>query len=297
MHILNLIRWKNLLLLIFSALLIRFALIPGFGVEVEFSLVNYFLLVIAILCIAGGGNIINDIYDVTTDSINKPQKLVVDKHISRTKALSLFALTNLVGLAIAFYLFLELEFKQIGVVFYILILSPLTLVGYSIWLKRLAILGNVLVSLLVGLSLFCLGTVLVEESKHPVVFFTIYIYTLFAFLLNFCRELIKDIEDIKGDYHCQMRTLPILIGRKRSNYIIFGLLSFIILILLCLVLTYFLSLNVLIFYVFSLIIVPLILISKKILSANIENDYKKISFHLKLVFLSGICSMLTFLIL
>ncbi|MBQ0741199.1 prenyltransferase, partial [Aquimarina celericrescens] len=77
-----------------------------------------------------------------------------------------------------------------------------------------------------------MGIALVDEANHPVAFFTLVVYSLLAFLLNFCRELIKDIEDVRGDYFCHMKTLPILIGKKRSNYVIFGMLSFTILVLL-----------------------------------------------------------------
>ena len=297
MHILNLIRWKNLLLLIFTAGLIRFALVPGFGIPIELNLFHYSLLALSIVLVASGGNIINDFFDVTTDSINKPDRLIIDQLIPRKQALRLYFILNVFGLGIAFYLFIIQPFEQIWLVFYIIIFSPLALAAYSIWLKRIAILGNLLVSLLVGLSLFCLGIALVDESNHPVAFFTLVVYSLLAFLLNFCRELIKDIEDVRGDYFCHMKTLPILIGKKRSNYVIFGMLSFTILVLLSIVLAYFLNLNILIFYVFTLIILPLILISKKTLEAESAKDYRKISFNLKLVFLTGLCSMLTFLIL
>ncbi|MFO7744657.1 MAG: prenyltransferase, partial [Psychroflexus sp.] len=65
MHILNLIRWKNLLILIFSAILIRFALVTGFETRVQMDFVHYSVLVFSILCIAAGGNIINDFFDIT----------------------------------------------------------------------------------------------------------------------------------------------------------------------------------------------------------------------------------------
>lgn len=286
-----------MLILMFLAALIRLALVPGFDASIEIDLLHYTLLVFSIVFIAAGGYIINDFFDVTTDSINKPNRLIIDNHITRQQALKLYSIVNLTGIGIAFYLFLAIPVEQIRLIFYIIVFSPLALVVYSIWLKRLAILGNVLISLLTGLSIFCLGTALIDEQQDPVVFFTITVYGFLAFLLNLCRELIKDIEDIKGDHFCRMKTLPILIGKKRSNYFIFGLLTFTILILLSLVLAYFLNLNVLIFYAFTLIILPLILISRKVLEASSEKDYKTISFHLKLVFLSGICSMLTFLIL
>jgi len=297
MYILSLIRWKNLLILIFSALLIRFSLLPGFGVDPELSLFHYSLVILAVVCFGAGGNIINDFFDIATDSINRADKLLVDKHISRQKTLFLYGLLNLLGLASIFYLFLGLAYEDFALEFYILVCSPLLLASYSIWLKRKALLGNILVSVLVGLSFFCLGSVLVDHANDPVAFFAVCVYAVLAFLVNLCREVVKDAEDIRGDYYCNMTTLPILIGKKRTNYIAFGLINLTILFTMSIVLTYFLNLNAFIFYVFSLVIIPLILISRKILTAKTQKDYKRISFHLKLVFLSGIGSMLTFLFL
>lgn len=297
MHILNLVRWKNLIILIFSAVLIRFSLVPRFGTVVQMDLLSYSLLVFSIVFITAGGNIINNFFDLTTDSINKPQKILIDKFLIKTQILKLYFVFNFLGLGLAFYLFLSQPFKQFGFIFYIIVCTPLLLLAYSIWLKQIALVGNILLSILVGLSLFCLGTALINKEQSPVVFFSIGVYSFLAFLLNLSREMIKDILSIRGDYFCKMRTLPILIGKKRTNYFIFGLLTLTILVLLSIVLMYFLNLNVLIFYVFTLIILPLVLISKQVLEASTEKDYNNISFHLKLVFLTGICSMLTFLTL
>jgi 4-hydroxybenzoate polyprenyltransferase len=222
---------------------------------------------------------------------------LVDKRISREKTLLLYGLSNALGLACIFYLFLILDYEDIALVFYILVFSPLVLATYSIWLKRKALIGNVVVSVLVGLSFYCLGSVLIDQYNHPVVFFTLGFYAVLAFLINLSRELVKDAEDIQGDYYCQMSTLPILIGKKRTNYLVFGLINLTVLFLMSVILTYFINIKVFIFYIFSLVIIPLILISRKLLSAKSEKDYKRISFHLKLVFLSGICSMLTFLMI
>lgn len=297
MSIIHLIRSKNLIILIFSAVLIRFSLIPGFGAIVQMDLLPYLLLISSIVFITAGGNIINNFFDLTTDSINKPNQLLIVEILSRHQILILYYILNLLGIGLAFYLFLTQPFTQFGKIFYIILCAPLGLAAYSIWLKRMTLVGNILISVFVGLSIYCLGAALIDEYQNPVVFFSLGVYSLLAFLLNLSRELIKDIESIKGDYFCKMKTLPILIGKKRTNYFIFGLLTLTIFILLSIVLTYFLNLNVLIFYVFTLIILPLVLISKKVLDASSEKDYKKISFQLKLVFLTSICSMLTFLII
>ena len=73
-HFLNLIRWKNLLLIAFVQVLIKYALFDPFNIDVTLNGFGFSLLVIASLCIAAAGNIINDIYDIDTDLINKPEK-------------------------------------------------------------------------------------------------------------------------------------------------------------------------------------------------------------------------------
>jgi 4-hydroxybenzoate polyprenyltransferase len=199
------------------------------------------------------------------------------------------------GLFTILFILLSNPSESLWIVFGMCVLSPIALAIYSIWLKKVALLGNILISILVGASFLCFGIALVDSGQNPVVYFTILAYAFSAFSLNLSRELIKDVEDLRGDYYCKMKTLPILIGKKRSNHMIFGLLTFTILTLLTILLNYFLSLNIFIFYVFAFVLIPLILISKQILKAKNQKDYTRISFHLKLVFLIGISSMFTFL--
>jgi 4-hydroxybenzoate polyprenyltransferase len=297
MRIFRLIRYRNLVILTLTAFLIRCGLLPGFGVTPQINITAYMLVVLSLVFITAGGNMINSYFDSTTDQINSPDKISILKLLSKTKLLALYFGCNLIGIGLAFYLYLIKVFKNFDLLFFIIIASPLVLVAYSIWLKRLALVGNIILSLLVGLSFYVLGAVLIEETSNPVAFYALGIYATLAFLLNLSRELIKDILSIRGDYFCGMATLPILIGKKRTNYFIFGIITITILILLSVMLAYFLSLNVLIFYVFTAVILPLIFVSKTILDANSEKEYRKINFHLKLIILAGLCSMLTFLIL
>ena len=61
LHFLNLIRWKNLTLIILAQVLIKYALFDAFDVDVTLNSFGFFLLVAATVCIAAAGNIINDI--------------------------------------------------------------------------------------------------------------------------------------------------------------------------------------------------------------------------------------------
>ena len=77
---LKLIRWKNLFLIALSQILVKYALIEPFGV-VNFTLntFTFCLLVTATLLIAAAGYIINDIFDIETDTINKPTKVILEE--------------------------------------------------------------------------------------------------------------------------------------------------------------------------------------------------------------------------
>nr|HMQ45329.1 UbiA family prenyltransferase [Mariniflexile sp.] len=103
MNFLNLIRWKNLLLIATVQLLIKYALLEPFGVQTALSSLGISLLMLATLCIAAAGYIINDIFDVETDSINKPEKLIVGKSISEKTAYNLFFIFNMVGVGVGYY--------------------------------------------------------------------------------------------------------------------------------------------------------------------------------------------------
>ena len=89
-HLLNLIRWKNLLLLIIAQVLIKYGLFNSFHAETLLTTLQFSMLIMATICLAAAGNVINDIYDVETDTINKPNKVIVGKHVSEKFAFNLF---------------------------------------------------------------------------------------------------------------------------------------------------------------------------------------------------------------
>ncbi len=133
-HVLNLIRWKNLLMIAFMQYLIKYALLLPFreshSVLVTLSDFHFFLLVLATVLIAAGGYVINDIYDVETDRINKPEKLIINKYITEKNASTLFMILNIIGVGIGFYFA-----NGIGKsAFFASFLSPLL---YSIFIHRL----------------------------------------------------------------------------------------------------------------------------------------------------------------
>ena len=88
----QLIRWKNLLMIASIQLLFKYVYFPVFIIDTALDLIHFLILVLATVCIAGAGNIINDIYDVEADLINKPNKMLVTKAIGKKQASILFLL-------------------------------------------------------------------------------------------------------------------------------------------------------------------------------------------------------------
>src|SRR5690606_7753612 len=97
MDFLRLIRYQNLLMLAFMQLVFRFGFLELQSIPLALSRPQYFLLVLATLCIAAGGYLINNIFDVSTDSENKPQNVVVGKSISENAAYNYYVVLNVIG--------------------------------------------------------------------------------------------------------------------------------------------------------------------------------------------------------
>ena len=298
----NLIRWKNLLIIALVQYLVRYALLIPFreshGVMTTLSDFNFFLLVLASMCIAAGGYVINDIYDVETDRINKPNKLIINKHITEKNATTIFIVLNIIGVGLGFYLSNSIGKSAFFSIFFI---ASALLYIYSTSLKQIAVVGNVVVSIVVALSVLLVGIFelipAMNGSNKAVQTTFINIirdYAIFAFLINLVREMVKDIEDIDGDHNAGIDTLPVVIGRERANKVVFFLSLIPIIFVIYYVVTYLFKQQLVVGYFLVLVIAPLIYISIKLFSAEQKSHYKHISLMLKLVMLTGMLSLLLY---
>lgn len=301
-HFFKLIRWKNLIMIALMQYLIKYALLLPFfeshGVITSLKPLGFIILVLATICIAAGGYIINDIYDVETDKVNKPDKVIINKHISEKNALTLFIILNVIGVGLGFYLSNGIGKSGFSVIF---IIASALLYIYSSYLKQLFLVGNIVVSLVVSLSILLIGVfelipAMTDANRVvQITFFKIILdYAIFAFMINLIRELVKDIEDIDGDYKAGMRTLPIVLGRERANKIVFALSLIPLLSVIYYVITYLFKQQLVVGYFLVLVIAPLIYISIKLFSAEQKAHYKHISLILKLVMLTGMLSLLLY---
>ena len=297
-NFINLIRWKNLVMIAIVQLLIKYALLEPFGVQTSLDGLGIMLLILATISIAAAGNIINDIYDIETDSVNKPENVIVGKSISEKTAYNLFITLNLIGVGVGFYLSHSVSRAPF---FSIFVIISVLLYVYATYLKRTLLIGNIIISILIALSIIIVGVFELLPSITPsnqqtqVLFFKVILdYALFAFIINLLREIAKDIEDIDGDYKAGMHTLPIAIGRERAK----NVLSTLNFIPLAAVIHYVISnlykQQIAVGYFLIFIIAPLIYITIKTFSAKTKKEIRHISNMYKLVMLFGMLSLLLY---
>ena len=154
--------------------------------------------------IGAGGMVINDLYDIEIDRINKPERPLPAGLISRKSALLTYVLLSVTGIFFNF-------FTSTAALIIALAAVPM-IFAYSAYLKRTPLLGNLLVAFLTGLAFLYGGAAVgrIEATVMPAVF---------AFLINAGREVIKDMEDREGDAQLGARTLPIVYGMRTASIV------------------------------------------------------------------------------
>lgn len=279
-------------------LLIKYALLEPFGVHTALEGLGITLLIISTICIAAAGNIINDIYDVETDIINKPDKRIIGKSISEKTGYNLFIALNVIGVGIGFYLSHRIGKSPFFTIF--VVISALLYI-YASYLKGILLIGNIVISILVAASVLIVGLFELTPNLNEfnrniqITFFKIILdYALFAFFINFLREITKDIEDVDGDYKVGLNTLPIFIGRKRAKHILIALNFIPLFAIIFYVISELYKQQIALIYFLVLVIAPLIYIAIKLFQAKTKEDFHHISSVYKLVMLFGMLSLLLY---
>jgi 4-hydroxybenzoate polyprenyltransferase len=272
---LKLIRFQNLAIIFISQYFAAIFLLQGIaGWKAVIADPNMFLLSMSTMLIAAGGYIINDYYDVKIDMINKPERIVVGMLMKRRTAIILHTCINLAGILAGFTVNWRVGMIS-GIISFLLWL-------YSVWLKKTAFTGNILIALLSTASLLLL--IFYYRLNTEVIF----IYAIFAFFISLIREIIKDMEDMKGDTAFGCRTLPIIIGIRKTKTILFLLIIIFTSVLILSGLK--IQINVLIYLGFF-VLPPLLSLSYSLALADSSRDFTRLSFLCKYIMLSGIVSM------
>ncbi|MEM6358843.1 MAG: geranylgeranylglycerol-phosphate geranylgeranyltransferase [Bacteroidota bacterium] len=268
----------NLLIIVFTQYLTAIFLVES-GKDVLAFLVSseLFLLSLSSALIAAAGYIINDYYDVKIDLINKPDRVVVGRAVKRRVAMMWHTALNITGVLIGAYLSLKIGFFNL--------LSAALLWLYSNQLKRMPLIGNLSVALLTGWAVY---VVAVLFNSHNIM---VLAFAGFAFAFTLIREVIKDIEDVKGDATFGCRTLPVVYGIRPTKTMVY-LFSLSFLLGMCSLAYRFAGDELTVFC--SGLVAPLGLISFLLYKADTVAQYNKLSTYCKMIMLVGIISMVFF---
>lgn len=235
----KIIRPINLLVIFLTQGFLYFLiLIPHYDHHATVPLLNFNLFVQITICtmlLAAGSFIVNDIFDIDIDKINKSDKIIIENWITIKRAWKYYITTIFLGLFIA--LNIAIQTNRISLL-WIYPISIWFLYLYAKRWKKQFLIGNLIVSIF---SSFVAGILLLAEwesllilrATNKTVYQSILLlfifYMIFAFLTSLYREIIKDIEDIEGDQKHQSKTIPIVLGIQKTKQILYFLASLLLL--------------------------------------------------------------------
>lgn len=198
------VRLYNIALVTIAQLLAAlFILAPDWSPYQVVSDYKLWLILVASAAAISGGYIINNFYDREKDFINRPQKTLLEHQVSRFTLWQVYFTVN----AIAFLLGLLVSWRA-GLFFAAYIFA---MWWYSHRVKRLLFLGNLMAALLAITPFF----VLFAYYKNS--YLVIFVHGAFLFLILAMRELIKDLENLRGDLIHGYKTIPVVMGERASK--------------------------------------------------------------------------------
>ena len=208
--LMSLVRWYNILLIIAAQYLASIFIINDLS---DWKLVlfdfNMFLLAFSSAFLIAGGYIINGFYDSEKDMINKPKVTMFNQIVSKPFRLYCYFGFNFLGVLLGWFVSME--------IFVFHLLFSFALWFYSHKLKKIFFIGNTLATFLSIAPFFA-----VSIYYHTLTPF-IMLYVGFIFLIEFTREIIKDMEAVRGDYIMGYKTLPVEFGLSKTRYFILAI--------------------------------------------------------------------------
>ena len=303
---LKLIRLENLIMIALTQILLRYFVLQKIlldnGISLELNNGLFYLVVLSTVLIAAAGYIINDYFDLKTDLINHPETVVVGKIIKRRLAIILHITFTFIGIVIGAYAALKTGYLRLAIFHFI---AATLLWFYSTRFKKQLLIGNVVVSFLTAAVVFMpfVYEMGIMQKIYPNFAIThkdlilscfkiAFIISLFAFITSLTREIIKDMEDYKGDIATGGKTMPIVWGIHTSKLNAFFLIVITLLLLLFVIYNTFRFYRALFtinnaYIVFGLII-PLIILAIITLKAKTSQNFKHASLLLKFIMLTGL---------
>lgn len=284
-------------------ILLALAFIPVNILRVTLDYSTFGFFAVSVLFLTASGYVINDIFDKETDRINKPETQFVSRviSVSHSKWLAVgLALTGLITGLYASSLVNELSYIFLLLVHFIIVFL------YSAYLQRIAILGNLAIAICAFWIYVLIYWFFTKENSYASFLealvglldktfkiLTLFLYGGFSFLITLIRELIKDIEDIDGDYNVGMKTLPIIIGVKRARNVVVFLSMFFALALSIVVGQLFYEEHWWMFaFLFVMMLIPFLYFLFLLWNTSEKAEFTYLSSLLKVIMILGIFSML-----
>ena len=209
---LRLTRLPNLIIIAITQYFVAIFLVHDNSLWFEVASNLFFLLlVISTSMIAGAGYIINDYYDTKIDYVNRPKSVVVGRLIDRRYVLFIYFSLNGLSTMVGFLISLEIGFIHAVSIFLLWI--------HSNQMKRLPLMGNFTIGVLSGLSIALVAIFFNQQN------WLVFTYAFFAFMINFVREILKDLEAIKGEEKFGSLALPSIWGIRNTKKLIYILIT------------------------------------------------------------------------
>lgn len=232
-------------------------------------------VIIASICIVAGGYIINNFYDNKADKINRPYKAGLDSYISQYTKLILYFSLNFIGV-----LFASLVSWKAALFFSVYIFG---IWFYSHKLKKYPLTGLISATVLTILPFFVVFVYYKNFSK------IIFVHAIFLFLVIMVRELIKDLENMKGAVASNYKTFPVAYGERNTKFF-----SVFLLILTLVPVVFLFNYPAISYmrYYFYIALISLILVAVVLMKSTHKKHYTILHTGLKLLLLLGVFSLI-----
>lgn len=273
--LLSVVRGYNILVLIFAQYLASiFIFSPEKSIRFVVLDAHLLFIVIASVCVVAAGYIINNFYDVKIDRINRPLKTGIDNYIKQETKLSLYFALNLLGFAFGFFV----SWK--AALFFSVYIFGIWF--YSHKLKKHPFMGLITATTLTVMPFFVIFIYYKNFSE------IIFIHAIFLFLVIMSRELIKDLQNIKGAIVNNYSTFPVVYGEKKTKQ-----LSIVLLISTLFPVFFLFSYPALSYmkYYFYFALVILLFVAFYLWKSTKRNEYRFLHNILKLLLLIGVFSL------